>query len=362
MKNILTSALFMYGCYMASAQLPGAKVFVAPNGNDANPGTLAKPFATLQRAQQQARKAAGREPVTVLIREGTYYLPEPLVITAADAISLQRVAKWQDPAGGFIHALHGAGWGGMHYRITGKGPDNKLTYEGGWQNNRPMDMHSERRFVENIFEELTPPGEWFHNAKTHTLYFYPPAGVDPNTATFEAVRLRQFVELRGTEQAPVRFVSFIGLTFRHAARTFMETRELLLRTDWAIYRGGVLFVNGAEDCALEDCVIDQVGGNAVFVNNYNRRIAVRGCHITQAGGNGVAFIGDPNACYNPVGWDKNNQLDKIDRTVGPKTSNYPADCEVNDCLIHDIGQVEKQVAGVTVDMAKGDPCPALLDL
>ena len=433
MKTILTSVVLLCIGSLAATEMPGAKVFVAPNGNDANPGTLAKPFATLLRAQQQARKAAGREAVTVLIREGTYYLPEPLVITAADsgskaapvvyqayqnerpvisggvlmrnlkwtpykdgivqaklpagfttdqlfcngqlqplarypnfdpkakyyhgsaadAISPQRVAKWQDPAGGFIHALHGAGWGGMHYRITGKGADNKLTYEGGWQNNRPMDMHSERRFVENIFEELDAPGEWFLNAKTHTLYFYPPAGLDPNTATFEAVRLRQLVELRGTEQAPVRFVSFKGLTFRHAARTFMETRELLLRTDWAIYRGGALFVNGAEDCALEDCLIDQVGGNAVFVNNYNRRIVVRGCHITRAGGNGVAFIGDPNACYNPVGWDKNNQLDQIDRTVGPKTSNYPDDCEVNDCLIHDIGEVEKQVAGVTVDMAKG---------
>ena len=386
MKNMHYAVLI--GCVCAVAQ--AAEVFVAPNGNDANPGTLAKPFATLQRAQQQARKAAGREAVTVMIRAGTYYLPEPLVMTsqdsggkaapvvyqayqnerpvlsggilmrnlkwtpykdgivqaklpagfttdqlfvngerqplarypnfdpkaqyfhgsAADAISPQRAAKWQDPAGGFIHALHGAGWGGMHYRITGKGPDNKLTYEGGWQNNRRMGMHSEHRFVENIFEELDAPGEWFLDAKTHMLYFYPPAGVDLTTATVEAVRLRQLVEFRGTEQAPVRFVSFKGLTFRHAARTFMETREPLLRTDWAIYRGGAFFVNGAEDCALEDCLIDQVGGNAVFVNNYNRRIAVRGCHIAQAGGNGVAFVGDPDACAIPSAGTRTIELDQ----------------------------------------------------
>ena len=94
---------------------------------------------------------------------------------AKDAFSPERAARWNDPAGGFIHALHAAEWGGMHYVITGKGPDNKITYEGGWQNNRPMGMH-DIRFVENIFEELDAPGEWFLDPKTSTLYFYPPAG------------------------------------------------------------------------------------------------------------------------------------------------------------------------------------------
>jgi hypothetical protein len=44
--------------------------------------------------------------------------------------------------------------------------------------------------VENIFEELDAPGEWFHDAKTATLYYRPAPGVDVRRATFEAVRLR----------------------------------------------------------------------------------------------------------------------------------------------------------------------------
>ncbi len=145
---------------------------------------------------------------------------------AADAFSPQRAARWKDPAGGFIHALHAAEWGGMHYVITGKTADNKITYEGGWQNNRPMGMN-ERRFVENIFEELDAPGEWFLDRKTSTLYYYPPAGVDLAKATIEAVRLRHLVEFRGSQQSPVRFVTLKGFTFRHAQRTFMENREPL---------------------------------------------------------------------------------------------------------------------------------------
>jgi len=418
----------------AQAADQAGSYFVAPNGADTNPGTLERPFATLGRAQQAARQARGRGPVTICLREGAYYLPETLVLTAddsgtkaapvvyqayakeqaivsggvrlkdlkwepyrdgimkaavpaglatdqlfvngerqhlarypnfdpnvrhfngcaADAISPQRAARWHDPRGGFIHAMHSAEWGGMHYVITGKGPDNKVTYEGGWQNNRPSGMHAQFRMVENIFEELDAPGEWFLDGKTSTLYFYPPAGLDLSTAVVEAVRLRHLVEFRGTPQAPVRHITLKGLTFRHAARTFMDNREPLVRSDWTTYRGGAIFYGGTEDCSLEDCFIDQVGGNAVFVNNYNRRVTVRGCHIAKAGANGVAFIGDRDAARVPRDWrDRSQTLATLDRTPGPKSDNYPADCVVEDCLIYLTGRVEKQTAPVQIELSQG---------
>ncbi|MFI5379119.1 MAG: PDZ domain-containing protein [Tepidisphaerales bacterium] len=274
--------------------------------------------------------------------------------SAADAISPQRVARWADPTGGYIHAMHAAEWGGMHYRITGKSPDGKLQYEGGWQNNRPSGMHGQYRMVENIFEELDAPGEWFLNEKTATLYFYPPAGLDLSKAVVEVVRLRHLIEFRGTEQTPVRFVTIKGLTFRHAARTFMDNREPMVRSDWTTYRGGALFYNGTEDCTLEDCFVDQVGGNAVFINNYNRRVIVRSCHIAKAGGNGVAFFGDRDAARVPRDWKDNSQsLATLDRTPGPRTNNYPADCLVEDCLIYLSGRVEKQTAAVQIELSQG---------
>ena len=274
--------------------------------------------------------------------------------SAADAISPQRVARWADPTGGYIHAMHAAEWGGMHYRITGKSADGALQYEGGWQNNRPSGMHKTHRMVENIFEELDAPGEWFLNEKTATLYFYPPAGLDIGKAIVEVVRLRHLIELRGDEKSPVRFVNIKGLTFRHAARTFMDNKEPMVRSDWTTYRGGAIFYNGTEDCTLEDCFVDQVGGNAVFVNNYNRRVTVRGCHIARAGGNGVAFFGDRNAARVPRDWkDTSQSLATLDRTPGPKSSNYPADCLVDDCLIYLSGRVEKQTAPVQIELSQG---------
>ena len=272
---------------------------------------------------------------------------------AADAISPNRVAQWADPTDGYFHAMHPSLWGDFTWRITGKDAQGGVTMEGGWQNNRGGAVHRTIRFVENIFEELDAPGEWFLDAKTHTLYFYPPAGLDLAKATVEATRLRALVEFRGSEDQPVRFVTLRGLTLRHAARTVMDTKEPLLRTDWAIYRGGAVFFEGTEDCALEDSFLDQVGGNAVFVNHYNRRVTVRGCHIAKAGASGVCFVGDPQAARNPLfHYSQVNQLEDLDRTPGPRTQNYPADCVVEDCLIYLTGRVEKQTAGINIDLAQ----------
>jgi len=67
---------------------PAADFVVAKGGSDTNPGTAQRPFATLDRAKQavRGRLAAGIDAdLTVLVREGTYELAEPLVFEPADS-------------------------------------------------------------------------------------------------------------------------------------------------------------------------------------------------------------------------------------------------------------------------------------
>jgi len=311
----------------------------------------------------QAKTPAGLEVDQLFVdgkrqRMARYPNYDPAVLPyngfAADAFSPHRAARWSDPSGGYIHAMHRSHWGGYHYRITGKKEDNTVIYEGGWQNNRQMGMHKKHRFVENIFEELDAPGEWFHHRKTKTLYYYPIEEINVKTATIEVARLKQLIEFRGTKERPVHNIHLAGLVFRHSTRTFMETKEPLLRSDWTIYRGGAVKFTGAEDCLIADCEFNQVGGNAVFVNKYNRRITVRGCHIHGAGASGVCFVGDPNSVRNPLfEYHQRQRYSDIDKTPGPKSDDYPADCLVEDSLIHNVSVVEKQATGVQISMSKG---------
>ena len=221
---------------------PGVTLHVSPSGNDANPGTPANPLATIAAAQRAARTFAGRRPVTVLLHEGVYYLPDTIRFTAEDSGTEQAPVlytsapgerpvisggerlelEWAPRRNGIFQAKtqaglamdqlfvngqrqpmarypnydpeaqHFNGCGGRRVRPGAGGtldrsgrrlhprhaprtlgrhalPDHRqegrrhADYEGGWQNNRPAGCTKQFRFVENIFEELDAPGEWFHD-------------------------------------------------------------------------------------------------------------------------------------------------------------------------------------------------------
>ncbi len=272
---------------------------------------------------------------------------------AKDAISPSRASRWADPSGGFLHVMHRHEWGDAHYRITRKNPDGTVTLEGGWQNNRAEEgIHETQRFVENIFEELDAPGEWFLNSRENTLFFKPPSGFNLKQAIIEVPVFRHIVEFRGTAERPVRFLRLEGVTLRHTLRSFMENREPLLRSDWTTYRGGAVLFEGAEDCVLKDATLTEVGGNGVFVSGYARRITLKNCEIDRAGANSVAFVGRTNTVRSPLfNYHRTLPVERLDLSPGPKAVDYPADCLVEDCLLTSNGRVEKQTAGVQIAMA-----------
>lgn len=272
--------------------------------------------------------------------------------TAADAIADERVSRWQSPAGGYIHALHNGEWGGFHYRITGKDAAGSLMYEGGWQNNRPAPMHPKYRFAENIFEELDAPGEWFYDSVTATLYLYPPSNQVLQGADFAVSNVKDMLHITGSSTKPVSNVFISNITFTQNARSFMDTREPLLRSDWTIYRGAAILLQGTERINISNCRFTGLGGNAVFMSNYNKDNLVTGNHIYNIGASAIAFVGSPAAVRSPafryeyfVPWNE------MDDTAGAKSKDYPQYCTASDNLIHHIGQIEKQAAGVQIEMA-----------
>lgn len=424
MKRCYLLIVFLHIIYCCAAQL---NLYVAVNGNDNNPGTLAKPFKTFEAALDKVSKAKENK-IKIYLRTGTYSPVQTIEITpallnhhqlavlaynneivtlsgavkispqwqaykekllqapvgkglildqlfcngklihmarypnfnsnapmlngtAADAISTQRVKNWSHPEGGYVHALHQGEWGGFHYRITGKNDKDSLLLEGGWQNNRPAPMHREYRFVENIFEELDAPGEWFYNSSTGMLYCYPPEGVNAATALFERSVLNDIINIKGSEQQPAENVIIKQINFTGTNRTFMLTKEPLLRSDWTIYRGGAVLMEGAKNIIISNCTFNALGGHAIFVSKYNRNVSIQNNYIHHIGGNAIAFVGDTAAVRSAsFRYEDFVPVDKIDKTPGPKTNNYPADCIANDNLIHNIGTIEKQVAGVEISM------------
>lgn len=268
-----------------------------------------------------------------------------------DPLSRKRIASYNNPDGAYVHAMHNALWGDMHWLVKGKTEKDSLILEGGWQNNRPSKMHPRYRIIENVFEELDAPQEWYFDMTERVLYYYPEENTEIQNAKIEVVRLKNLFELKGTKEKPVQFINFDGLVFRHASRSFMENKEPLLRSDWTTYRGGALKFTGAENCDITNCEFDQLGGNSIFVNNYNRKLTFKSSYIHESGASGIAFVGDPDMVRNPIFRYGPQNYQNLDRTAGPKGDNYPQDCLVEDCLITMTGRFEKQTAPVQISMS-----------
>ncbi|WP_297089386.1 PDZ domain-containing protein [uncultured Draconibacterium sp.] len=270
---------------------------------------------------------------------------------AADAISKERVASWAKPEGAIFHAMHRGKWGGMHFKITGVDENGEAILEGGFQNNRPSGPHPEFRMVENVLEELDSPGEFYFDKEENKLYFWPVAGTNLETASCEAVVLKSLIEIKGDE-APVKDIHIEGVKFEHTRRTLFEIYEPLLRSDWTMYRGAALFIEGAENCSVKNCEFTNLGGNVIFVSSYNRNVEISGNHIHDCGASAISFVGEASAVRSPAfQYGKFVELAEMDTVAGPKNELYPKNCVAHNNLIHRIGRVEKQVAGVQIAMA-----------
>lgn len=422
----LSIACFWLSSFGIYAQ---TEYFISTEGKDMNLGSIEAPFASLEKALEEARKESGE--VTLFLREGTYRLQKTVVLTktdgnrnkalnirsypgekvvisggqkldldwkpykkgimcakiegqvqmdmllvngeirhmarypnydeqairfngtSAEATAPSRVKQWKHPETGYLHAMHRSDWGDFHYRITGKDDKNQLALEGGWQNNRQSGLHPDNRMVENIFEELDAPGEWFFDTEESVLYYYPIEGENMEKAVVETPQLKHLFEIRGTEADPVMNIRLDGLQLTQTMRTFMERYEPLLRSDWTIYRGAAVFMEGTERCSLSNCDLYNLGGNAVFFSKYNRNAEVSGSHFTNIGASAICFVGDSQCVRSPsFEYSLFVPFDLLDREKGPKGNNYPSNCVVKDNLIHKIGLFEKQITGIELSMSQ----------
>ena len=139
-------------------------------------------------------------------------------------------------------------------------------------------------YLDNVFEALSEPGEWYLDRAAGRLYYIPMPGEDPETTEVIAPRTLQLLVLAGSpdKQQFVEFLRFEGLTFRHTDwrhpdpsdgvtsiplsgdhRQFENRRHFRGNQAAAAQAAcdvpGVVFLEAARHCAIEDCIIEHVG-------------------------------------------------------------------------------------------------------
>lgn len=77
--------------------------------------------------------------------------------------------------------------------------------------------------VENAYELMTKPGQWYFDTAKRLVYYIPRSGEDLATADVEAPVLSTLLSAHGTSSAPVHDLTFQGIQYSYATDTTPDT-------------------------------------------------------------------------------------------------------------------------------------------
>ncbi|OGV68389.1 MAG: hypothetical protein A3K19_05310 [Lentisphaerae bacterium RIFOXYB12_FULL_65_16] len=134
-----------------------------------------------------------------------------------------------------------------------------------------------RFFVENVFEELDAPGEWFCDEAAKKLYFWPPDGTNPDGAVSVPV-LPGLILFKGDGATKefVQYVHFRGFTLSEC-------------------EAGVVAMSAAAYCSLVGCTITGCGTSArapfgsaaISISDRSHHNRIAGCDIAHVGSSAI---------------------------------------------------------------------------
>jgi len=364
------------------ALLCAAELFVAPNGNDDNPGTLTQPLKTLE---------AARGAKTVFVRGGLYELERPLKLDAKDSGATWRAYKNEKPVviggrqiTGFVphkgDILKATAIKGVNFRqlfFDGKRMhlarypnfDPKNPYGGGWAyaDGKPVPMYAEvpGENRHSLHYKIADARDW-SRADEGEVFVFPRYNWWNNIVRIKTIdRDTRTITLAGSCSYPIR------PTDRYYVRGMFEELDApgewyLDKKDWTLYfwppaplKGKAVYAptlrtlieigSGATNITFRGFTFECCEGTAITMKNTTNCL-IAACIIRNAGdygGNGVSV--DGGRANGVVGCD----ISEIGRSAislsgGDRITLTPGDNFADNNYIHHTGVFYKQGVGVSL--------------
>lgn len=234
--------------------------------------------------------------------------------------------KWEDLDGALVVVLHS--WETSFHHVASLDDDKHIvTFTGPavwpfmqWE-------PKQRYFVQNTFEGLDQPGEWYLNQKQGKLYYIPAEGEDMAHAEVIAPVAQQLVLLQGSpaEGKFVEHLNFKGLRFAYSE--FAIPAKGYSDPQAAVGTTAAFQATGARRCLVENCEVAHVGAYGLWLR--------AGCQDNRVAHNEMRDLGAGGV--------------RIGEPASPKTPNEAADRNVVDNnFLHDGGHTFLSGVGVFI--------------
>ncbi len=146
---------------------------------------------------------------------------------------------------------------------------------------------AQRYYVENAFELLDSPGEWYLNRETGVLSYWPLPGEKMNGVEVIAPRLTELVRFAGNadQAAFVKHVAIKGIRFEHADWELSPNGNS--STQAAVEVPAVIMADGARQCSIEGCEIAHVGTYGIWFRQGCSNCRVQKNRLFDLGAGGI---------------------------------------------------------------------------
>ena len=206
-------------------------------------------------------------------------------------------------------------------------------------------------FVQNVYEELDRPDEFFYNIKEQTLYMYSNT-TDPKlpptwTNTLVLVPLSHHTLLTTTttgsraasaaiaSNTVITNLTLSNLNFRDTASTMLQPHGVPSGGDWALERMAAVYMESTKYLTVDNCLFSRIGGNALMLSKYNQHASITNSHFAWLGGTAVALWGWTDELLD-------NGIHGVDGTTG----DFPRSTLIEFNIFREIGIWEKQSSAV----------------
>lgn len=190
-----------------------------------------------------------------------------------------------------------------------------------------------RYIVENVFEGLDEPGEWYLNRETGVLYVIPKPGDDLRSAEVVAPVTPGFIHFEGNpiQRQYVEHVAFEGISFRY--------------TNWQLPPGNsndrqgsasvpaAITLTGAQHCRFDRCEVMNIGTFAVEIG--------KGCRDNRFTHNEISYLGAGGFRVNG-GTEKDHPLERTGHNV------------ISDNVLHHYGEEYPSAVGILLMHTNGN--------
>src|ERR1043166_7690084 len=195
----------------------------------------------------------------------------------------ERLRQWKDITNVWVHGYWAWDWANSYERIASIDLDQHLIHTAPPYGNYGFRKGQRICFI-NVLEELDQPGEWFLDANTGFLYFWPPAEIQNTSSKPHEILLSMLAE-PFLKLNNVSNVIFKGIEFEAARGNAVEIHggasnrlsncSIRNMGDWGVV------VDGGSGHGVENCVFDNTGDGGVSLKGGDRQKLIPAGHFVE---------------------------------------------------------------------------------